>query len=124
MRYLFSKCEDQEDGTMVIPAWAVWRWQRQVETAYVDLPENEKLSDQGEADEILELTATVELYEALEAVEWYEVVRDDDVFGECTYCGAIAEHWSDEKRNFVGEHEEGCKVDAALTKARGKSEQD
>ncbi len=55
MAYLFSKGEFQEDGTWVMPDWAVTRWQRQREAAYEDLSEDEKDSDRAEADKFLAL---------------------------------------------------------------------
>ena len=53
MKYLFSKCSMNQDGTATIPAWAVERWKRQIRTPYRDLPENEKESDRKEADKVL-----------------------------------------------------------------------
>lgn len=61
MRYLFSKCDFTmpvilsalENGSVIIPKEFVERWMRQMNTEYVDLPENEKESDRKEADEIL-----------------------------------------------------------------------
>lgn len=38
---------------MIIPAWAVERWQRQMNTPYNYLPKDEKGSDKAEADKIL-----------------------------------------------------------------------
>jgi hypothetical protein len=60
MNYLFGKCEHGthdgfEDGSLVIPAWAVERWKRQAATPYFDLPDNEKESDRIEADKYLPL---------------------------------------------------------------------
>ncbi len=52
MAYLFSKCSATDDGTVVIPKWAVDRWQRQACTSYEDLSETEKASDRDEADKI------------------------------------------------------------------------
>lgn len=55
MEYLFSKCQMNEDGTAIIPAWAVERWQRQMNIPYSELPEDEKESDRAEADKMLEV---------------------------------------------------------------------
>jgi superfamily I DNA and RNA helicase len=54
MRYLFSKCELNDDGSATIPAESVKRWQRQMETDYIDLPEDEKESDRKEAREMID----------------------------------------------------------------------
>jgi hypothetical protein len=53
MRYLFSKCTINEDGSVTMPAWAVERWTRQMNTPYVDLPESERASDREQADMII-----------------------------------------------------------------------
>lgn len=53
MRYMFSKGELNADGTWTMPAWAVERWQRQMNTAYAELTEEEKKSDRAEADAML-----------------------------------------------------------------------
>lgn len=58
MKYLFEKCSVAtalmgEDGDVVIPKWAVERWKRQMNTAYADLPYEERASDQNEADKML-----------------------------------------------------------------------
>jgi len=45
MLYLFSKCQRTKSGTMVIPAWAVERWERQATTDYRFLSESEKEAD-------------------------------------------------------------------------------
>ena len=56
MQYLFSKGEFMDkDGTWVMPAWAVERWQRQMNTPYEQLSEEEKNSDRTEADKFLAL---------------------------------------------------------------------
>ena len=53
MKYLFTKCRTRDNREVVIPKWAVERWQRQMVTLYADLPEDEKNSDREEADRIL-----------------------------------------------------------------------
>jgi hypothetical protein len=53
MTYLFSKNIVNPDGTFTIPAEYVERWYRQMQTAYQELPENEKQSDLKEANEII-----------------------------------------------------------------------
>jgi hypothetical protein len=49
MEYLYSKSTKNPDGSVTIPAASVERWNRQMDTAYDDLPENEKESDREEA---------------------------------------------------------------------------
>jgi hypothetical protein len=53
MKYLFEKSIEGGDGCVEIPALSVARWKRQMDTSYVDLPENEKESDRTEADKVL-----------------------------------------------------------------------
>lgn len=60
MKYLFSKSipykpgeVQQFEGALIIPLWAVERWQRQIETKYKDLSEEEKDNDRREADKFL-----------------------------------------------------------------------
>lgn len=55
MKFLFEKCNSGNLYTMIIPAWFVDRWQRQLATPYADLSELEKNSDRAEADKILAL---------------------------------------------------------------------
>ena len=57
MKYLFGKCEKGGGGHALIPPWAVERWMRQMDTAYKDLPEDEKESDRKEADRMLAIMA-------------------------------------------------------------------
>jgi len=63
MKYLFSKCVspiEPNTGTVVIPAWAVERWERQMNTPYKDLSEVEKNSDRKEADRFIKLLNRVD----------------------------------------------------------------
>ena len=55
MNYLFSKSSKQSDGSIVIPATLVERWQRQMNTPYSLLSEQEKQSDRNQAEAILPL---------------------------------------------------------------------
>jgi hypothetical protein len=55
MRYMFSKAPLNADGSWTMPAWAVERWTRQLNTPYADLSGQEKASDRGEADKVLAL---------------------------------------------------------------------
>lgn len=55
MRYLFSKTAWRDNGTAVIPKWAVDRWKRQMDTTYPDLSDEEKTLDRLEADKVMAL---------------------------------------------------------------------
>jgi hypothetical protein len=58
MKYLFEKSTVNADGTVTIPAWAVSRWQRQMNTPYEALPANEKESDGVEADRMIAIMSS------------------------------------------------------------------
>lgn len=45
MKYLFACSQQNDDGTVTIPADKVERWKRQIQTSYDDLTEEEKQSD-------------------------------------------------------------------------------
>ena len=60
MRYLFSQCETQDDGSVLIPAELADRWRRQQATGYQNLTEQEKDSDRHQADKVLEMLALVD----------------------------------------------------------------
>ena len=53
MQYMFGKCEWPNDGTAVIPAHLVARWQRQKDTPYRRLSPQEQESDREQADKML-----------------------------------------------------------------------
>lgn len=52
-RYLHSKAAKQPDGSLVIAAELVNRWERQIETPYQSLTEEEKESDREQVREYL-----------------------------------------------------------------------
>lgn len=49
-RYVHGLCARQVDGSLVIPAEQVARWERQINTDYPDLTEDEKNSDREQVD--------------------------------------------------------------------------
>jgi hypothetical protein len=53
VQYMFSKGTFNEDGSWTMPAWAVERWKRQMETPYAELSKSEQDSDRNEADKFL-----------------------------------------------------------------------
>lgn len=55
MKYLFDCGTFNKDGTWSMDDWAVKRWTRQMNTAYDELPEDERESDRTEADKVLAL---------------------------------------------------------------------
>jgi len=55
MDHMFSMCDEQPDGSFVIPLASVRRWRRQMATPYSRLSETEKASDQAEADRVIEV---------------------------------------------------------------------
>lgn len=87
MEYLFSVSFEMSDGSFVIGAKNVERWQRQIATDYADLSEKEKESDRHQADKILTVLGDVftasevslEVGRVLEAVaELYEMDAKDE----------------------------------------------
>jgi hypothetical protein len=56
-RYVHSKGERRADGTLVIPAELVKRWDAQIATSYSDLSEPEKVSDREQVARYLPLIA-------------------------------------------------------------------
>lgn len=55
MKYVFSQCIANEDGSLTIPAELAAQWQRQIDTSYGDLSEPEKEADRREVRRILPL---------------------------------------------------------------------
>ena len=54
-RYLHNKGVHQLDGSLLLPADLVARWEQQIETKYVDLSEVEKESDREQVRKYLPL---------------------------------------------------------------------
>jgi len=55
MSHMFSKSTLNPDGTVTIPKDLVIRWQRQMLTDFVDLPDEEMESDIVEAETMLDI---------------------------------------------------------------------
>lgn len=53
MAHLFSVSVRNRDGSYTIPAALVERWQRQMNTTYEQLSENEKESDREQAEKLI-----------------------------------------------------------------------
>jgi hypothetical protein len=54
-RYLHGKCIRREDGALLIPADLVRRWEKQIETRYSELTDEEKGSDREQVRKYLPL---------------------------------------------------------------------
>jgi hypothetical protein len=52
-RYMHSKCERLPDGSIIIPAGLVNQWERQINTPYSKLTEEEKSSDREQVQKYL-----------------------------------------------------------------------
>ncbi|MHC2019411.1 hypothetical protein [Methylobacterium sp. CM6247] len=48
--YMHSKCVKQPDGSLIIPADLVAKWERQIATTYDELSDEEKQSDREQVD--------------------------------------------------------------------------
>jgi RNA polymerase-interacting CarD/CdnL/TRCF family regulator len=53
-RYMHGKGKRLQDGSLVIPAELVERWERQLQTPYSDLDETEKQSDRNQVERYLQ----------------------------------------------------------------------
>lgn len=54
-KYMHSKATKQPDGSMVVPAELVARWEKQMSTDYADLSDGEKQSDRDQVEKYLSL---------------------------------------------------------------------
>lgn len=52
-QYVHAQCQRREDGSLVIPPNLVARWERQIETPFVNLSEDERESDRQQVREYL-----------------------------------------------------------------------
>ncbi|MBN2592119.1 MAG: hypothetical protein JXA81_01330 [Sedimentisphaerales bacterium] len=53
MTHLFRVSSRNADGSFTIPADKVMRWERQIDTPYARLADNEKKSDREQAEKVL-----------------------------------------------------------------------
>jgi hypothetical protein len=58
-RHLHSKGERQPDGSILLPAGLVARWEKQAATDFVDLSEREKESDREQVNRYLPIIAAL-----------------------------------------------------------------
>lgn len=58
-QHLHAKCTRQADGSLVIPAELVSRWERQINTPYDQLSEAEKESDREQVRRYLAVIDTI-----------------------------------------------------------------
>jgi hypothetical protein len=57
-RYMHSKCKREPDGSLLLPANLVARWEKQIATKYAELDEKEKESDREQVRKYLPLIAS------------------------------------------------------------------
>jgi hypothetical protein len=57
-RYVHSKCVRQPDGSLLLPADLVARWEKQIDTKYAELDDHEKESDREQVRKYLPLIAS------------------------------------------------------------------
>jgi hypothetical protein len=61
-QYMHDHCEAASDGSLVIPATLVQRWQTQIDTRYADLSKTEKDSDREQVKRYLPtIVAAIEM---------------------------------------------------------------
>jgi len=56
-KYVHEQCERLSDGSLVIPAHLVSRWEKQIETPYHQLSQEEKQSDREQVERVLSVLA-------------------------------------------------------------------
>jgi len=56
-QYMHNSCERRPDGSIVVPAKLVERWERQIATSFADLDDGEKESDREQVREYLPIIA-------------------------------------------------------------------
>lgn len=56
-QYMHSKASKQPDGSMIVPAELVERWERQMSTDFDELSESEKDSDRKQVDRYIPVIA-------------------------------------------------------------------
>ena len=57
--YMHSQCTVNGDGSLTIPKELVARWEKQINTKFIDLSESEKQSDR---DQVLKYLPTIDLF--------------------------------------------------------------
>ena len=57
-RYVHSKCIRQPDGSLLLPANLVARWEKQIDTKYAELDDQERESDREQVRKYLPLIAS------------------------------------------------------------------
>lgn len=91
--YMHKNCIKNTDGSLTIPKDKVERWERQIETDYVNLPENEKQSDRNQA------------YNTIETIKTY--IRKDNKFIIVAGFGGIGKTYLGKKYLNVVDMESG-----------------
>lgn len=56
-RYMHDQCERLADGRLIIPAELVRRWEKQIETPYDRLSDDERESDREQVERVLPILA-------------------------------------------------------------------
>ena len=57
-RYVHSKCVRQPDGSLLLPVDLVARWEKQIDTKYAELDDQERESDREQVRKYLPLIAS------------------------------------------------------------------